>query len=43
MKEDDDLIELFEDIYKLASGKSFDFLNNEEDLYTEDNLKTNFG
>jgi hypothetical protein len=43
MDEDDDLIELSEDVQKLASGKSFDFLNDEEDLYTEDDIKMNFG
>jgi hypothetical protein len=28
------------DLTSLASGKSFDFLKDEEDLYTEKDLKT---
>jgi hypothetical protein len=40
--EDEDLKEFIEDIQGLASGKSFDFLNDEEDIYTEKNIITPF-
>lgn len=32
-------VQLNKDLTNLASGKSFDFLNNEEDLYTESDIK----
>jgi hypothetical protein len=32
-------IQLSKDLTSLASGKSFDFLNDEEDLYTESDIK----
>ena len=31
------------DIQQLASGQSFDFLKDEEDLYTENDLKVVYG
>ncbi len=32
-------VQLNKDLTNLASGKSFDFLNDEEDLYTESDIK----
>lgn len=32
-------VQLSKDLTNLASGKSFDFLNDEEDLYTESDIK----
>ncbi len=32
-------VQLNKDLTNLASGKSFDFLNDEEDLYTENDIK----
>ena len=32
-------IQLSKDLTSLASGESFDFLNDEEDLYTENDIK----
>ncbi len=34
---------LAQDLQKLASGQSFDFLKEEEDLYTEEDLKEVYG
>jgi hypothetical protein len=38
-----DELNLNKDIQKLVSGQSFDFLKNEEDLYTENDLKKVYG
>ena len=32
-------VQLSKDLTSLASGESFDFLNDEEDLYTESDIK----
>ncbi|MEO8885569.1 MAG: hypothetical protein ABI367_05860 [Mucilaginibacter sp.] len=32
-------LQLSKDLTSLASGESFDFLNDEEDLYTENDIK----
>lgn len=36
-------LQLTNDMQQIASGQSFDFLKDEEDLYTENDLKETYG